>query len=143
MRLSQFISRVIWCVYANRHRLSALETYTLDCVVDSLGSEDRQRLLMQLHHVNRVQRFLRGREVNLYVMRGSTVSWPENVLFDDRSVRCLATVELTGEQGKLRARVFIGEGHIFSIEFDRPVDAWNNLDRVDGANVITKKGSTS
>jgi len=99
-----------------RPKLSPVESQVLRAVSAELSPTAREVFNKQIDLVNLVQRHADGKEVNLYVMRRGKPVYEEQFLFPLRREVQLANVEMLGG----RAEVWLVEGWVFSILFDKP-----------------------
>jgi hypothetical protein len=106
-----------------RSKLSLVEGQVLGAVAAELSPAAREIFNQQRDLVNLIQRHADGKEVNLYVMRRGKPFVEEQFLFPLRVTETeLATVEMieADEQKSLRAAVWLVEGRVFSIAFNKP-----------------------
>jgi hypothetical protein len=76
----------------------------------------------QIEHINSVSRLADDMEINLYHLEGRSPSFDESLLFPSRSSNLLlSTVYMrrTGETDRLKAYVWVENGHVFSIQLNR------------------------
>lgn len=107
-------------------KYSPAEKVVLNSILDllSLKKDAQARLESQLKQINKVQRILEDKEVDLYISSWGFLTKRANQ--DSQFRRCgqfvLATVDLTDEKGKnpVHAVVSVVNGQIFSIHFNRP-----------------------
>jgi hypothetical protein len=99
-----------------RPKLSSLENQVLTAVSAELSPKAREVFNKQINLVNLVQRHADGKEVNLYSMRRGKPVYEEQFLFPLRREVQLGKVEMLGG----RAEVWLIEGWVFSIHFDKP-----------------------
>jgi hypothetical protein len=106
----------------NRSRLTAAEKQLLAAVSAELTPTAGRLFNEQLDQVNLVQRQADGKEVNLYVMRRGKPFIEDRFLFPLRSEAQLAIVEMDAGDGQkaFRAEVWLVNGHVFSIGFNKP-----------------------
>lgn len=108
--------------------LRPLESRVLDAVAERLEPAARERFLQHVALVNTVQRHAGDKAVNLYQMRGGKAVFDDALRFPlDLPEAPLATVAFAGAgKGKaLRAEVWLANGRVFSIEFNRPPAEWS------------------
>jgi hypothetical protein len=106
-----------------RSKLSSLESQVLAAVSAELSPAGREVLSKQIGLVNLIQRHGDGKEVNLYVMRRGKPCFEDRFLFPSRAAETqLANVEIVGGSGQesLKAEVWLVEGWVFSIHFNKP-----------------------
>ncbi|HUS12156.1 MAG TPA: hypothetical protein VMZ30_16945 [Pyrinomonadaceae bacterium] len=103
-------------------QLTPLERRVVGVVSAQLGTDARQLFEAQVNPINKIQRHSSGKEVNLYAMRRGKPSIEERFLFPLRTETLLAKVQLNLGQEKLplRAEVWLVNGHVFSIHFNKP-----------------------
>ena len=90
-------------------------------VVGRLEQKAREIIKGQLAAVNKVQRIVGWREVDLYVMKKGKVDWSGlPMLCDDREF-VLATVSTKAGADRFETKVCCVGGHIFSFESERAV----------------------
>jgi hypothetical protein len=90
-------------------------------VLTKLNDKSRETLSSQLVAVNKVQRLLGWREIDLYVMKkGKVERRGLPVLFDDREFVLAKVVTKTGERQIHTSLNCVG-GHLFSFESDQKV----------------------
>ena len=97
-------------------KLNPLESQVLSAVSAELSLPGRNVFNKQIDIVNLVQRHADGKEVSLYVMRRGKPVYEEQFLFPMRREVQLADVEMLGG----RAEIWLVEGWVFSIHFDKP-----------------------
>lgn len=95
-------------------------------VIDLLTrcSSDRIRdiLIGQLEKVNKIQRHLEGREVNLYCMKGGKAFLDESLRFPNRKPELLlaiAKIKYSCAIKQLSVEVWLANGRFFSLVFSR------------------------
>ena len=90
-------------------------------VIGRLGLKAREIIQEQLAAVNKVQRIVGWREVDLYVTKKGKIDWSGlPLLWDDREF-VLATVRTKAGADRFETKVCCVGGHIFSFESDRAV----------------------
>jgi hypothetical protein len=106
---------------ANRSKLTSLEGQVLAAVSAQLSPAAREIFDKQLELVNLVQRHADGKDVNLYAMRRGKPFIESQFLFPLMAEAQLAAAEITtgGEQKRFTADVWLANGCVFSIEFNR------------------------
>lgn len=106
----------------NRSRLTTAEKQVLTAVSAKLTPTAGRLFNEQLDQVNLIQRQADGKEVNLYAMRQGKPFIEDRFLFPLRSEAQLATVEMDASNGQkaFRAEVWLANGHVFSIGFNKP-----------------------
>ena len=90
-------------------------------VLAKLGIKSQEIVSAQLAGVNKVQRILDWREIDLYVKRKGKVDRsgvPK--LFDDREFVLAKTVTKL-ESSRIYTRIFCVSGFVFSFESDQPI----------------------
>ncbi|RSZ55171.1 hypothetical protein HF313_22985 [Massilia atriviolacea] len=99
--------------------LSPLEASIFDAVHEQLPPQDAELWRKQLEAVNKIYRSPTEREINLYVIRNGKSNFPRELCFANEEEFKIAVVDLTAgdNEGKLRARVWCVNGHVFSIEY--------------------------
>jgi len=104
-------------------RLDDYELAIIEAVAHALPPMDADKLLRRAAAVNRVQRLLGGQDTTLYQMRGGRPVFPEEtaILHQPGSIR-FARVEVRSPEptSRLRATLFLHDGNLTSLEFDRP-----------------------
>ena len=107
--------------------LRPIEAWVVDQALAALALPAPALLRGQLRATNRVQRLLGGREVNLYrIRRGRATQDPALALPNRAREAVLARVRAraTGAEPPWEAQLFLVDGFLFSIVFDRvPPDA--------------------
>jgi len=104
-------------------KLKPWESIVLECLINGLDEESGQILRKQIKSINKIQRFSKGKEANLYCLRRGKSAFDESLNFNfDVDQVIMATVdlhnELTGE--KIKTKFWLVSGHLFSIQFSRP-----------------------
>ena len=107
-------------LFGSKSSLNPVEARVIDAVISALPTQAGELLRSQVRLINKVQRLDQDREVDLYRIENGRPTFPENVLFPNRSeelelAKFCITDEATGHgtTGKLR----LVKGRIFSIEF--------------------------
>lgn len=98
------------------------ESRILEEVKSRLGEESRTRFERQIQVINKVQRLADGKEVNLYQMRHGKPAFDDSLRFPNTAdEELLATITLSGANsgGKLKADVWLANGRLFSLTFNR------------------------
>jgi len=108
-------------VLFGRPRLTALESRVISTVSEKLSSAAKQLFDAQMNQVNRIQRLSSGKEANFYTLRRGKPSLEERLLFPLTTETLLARVHLNlGQEKKpLRAEVWLVNGHVFSVDFNK------------------------
>lgn len=104
-----------------RPKLTPLESRVISAVSGKLPSAVKQLFDAQMDQVNRIQRLSSGKEASFYTLRRGKPSLEERFLFPLRTESLLATVHLSLGQDKkpLRAEVWLVNGHVFSVDFNK------------------------
>ncbi|MGB7159654.1 MAG: hypothetical protein WBD40_16425 [Tepidisphaeraceae bacterium] len=108
------------------NRLNRLEALLLDSLIGKLPREAADLLRLQISDINKIQRIVRGTEVDFFAMKRGRVAWEESHLFPCRQERKLATATVFSHEVQLRlkAELWIVDGHIFSIQFGAEPEVW-------------------
>lgn len=118
--LTRIVARILrW----SRSPFTPLENHLLAAVGGALSPKARRLYQSQLDAVNKVQRLGRGREINLYRMRGSKPSNDPAMAFRDRRDElAFARVRfrIPSESNARRMTVYMVRGFVFSLVFDPP-----------------------
>ena len=103
-------------------QLGPLESLILDAAESKLSTEARARYRSRIRSINKVQRVVDDKEVNLFVMKGGRPFLDNRYRFeaDDDEV-LLATVLLKhpDRQDTLKAEVLLSQGHVTSLAFNQ------------------------
>ena len=114
---------VMWDFLTRRRSVmefTPFERAVLDSVTQALAQSAQDRFRAQLRAINHVQRFAKGKEVNLYCLRQGRPCFPEKLLFPLRDELELARVEFTVDRDEQStASVRMVNGRIFSLVFAR------------------------
>jgi len=107
--------------------LYPFEICAIEEVVAHLEGEAGLRLKKQVEAINKVQRISGGKEVNLYAMSHGKPAFDECLRFsssgDEALLATVSLASLTGEQDKLRMELWLANGRLFSLVFNkRPRD---------------------
>lgn len=117
------MGRLLDALRGHGTRLDDYEMAIVEAVARELPSEQAARLRKRAKAINRVQRLLGGGDTTLYQMRaGRPVFPPDTSIVDQpRSVR-FARVEVRSADpmSRLKAMLFLHDGNLSSLEFDRP-----------------------
>jgi len=98
------------------------ESLAIEEVITHLGNAGPQ-VRRQIEVVNRVQRIAGGKEVDLYCMRAGKVAFDDRLRFPGIDEARLATVILhegTPGRHKLKLELWLANGRLFSLIYDRP-----------------------
>ncbi len=120
-------------------QLRPVESRVITAVSSKLPSAARQLFDAQINQVNRIQRHPSGKEANFYTLRRGKPSLEERFLFPLRTETLLATVHLNLGQDKkpLRAEVWLVNGHVFSVDFNKtPGKPSENEIHVDNVEIL-------
>ncbi|HWQ91721.1 MAG TPA: hypothetical protein VN673_08620 [Clostridia bacterium] len=111
----------LFSAFFGRPRLTAVESRVISAVSGKLPPAAKQLFDAQMDRVNRIQRFSSGKEANFYTLKRGKPSLEERFLFPLRTETLLATVHLNLDQDKkpLRADVWLVNGHVFSVDFNK------------------------
>ncbi|MBF0526405.1 MAG: hypothetical protein HQK56_15075 [Deltaproteobacteria bacterium] len=118
MRLLDFI----FSEFSKRAAFYKFERKVIDEVALYLPSDAGKLLLYQIDRINKIQRLSDGKEVNLYCIRHGRAAFDESLRFPDKKGELLlASAKLVhpGKRSKLKAEVWVANGRIFSIVFDK------------------------
>lgn len=106
----------------NRGKLNPLERYIIDQAADSLAPAARELLYSQIKRINRVQRLIEGKEVDLYQMKGGKAAFDDSLRFPYRNDESLlATIRLAhpSKPEVIQAELWLANGRLFSLLFDK------------------------
>jgi hypothetical protein len=96
----------------------------------------------QLSLPNEVQRLSNGKECNFYIKKLFHVSeWPENLALPKIAREYLlgiVTLQHRDSKAEARARVYVVDGHVFSVSFDKPPSFLNQNFKVTEAVLVNK-----
>ena len=98
------------------------EQAILDALIENSPESSRGILKSQLDRVSKIQRHAGGREVNLYCMKGGAAFLDESLRFPNSKPELLlakAAIESPCLREALRAEVWMANGRIFSLMFNR------------------------
>ena len=111
-----------WFKIFSRSKLTPLESRVMKTVSTKLSPAAKQLFDAQLNQFNLIQRHASGKEADFYVMRRGKPFMEERFRFPLRSEALLATIELISNIGQesLRAEVWIVNGGVFSLIFNKP-----------------------
>jgi hypothetical protein len=86
-----------------------------------LGKEGGLILQKQIDVINKVQRFAKGKEVNLYQMKWGKSAFDDTLCFPNKEAEVLlATASLSGESKEtIKLKVWLVKGRIFSLTFNK------------------------
>jgi hypothetical protein len=104
-------------------RLNAYEMAIIEAVARRLDTVGANRIRRRTRAINRVQRLLGGQDITLYQMRGGRPSFPADtaIVDQDGSVRFARAVVRSGDpMSRLRATIYLHDGNLSAVEFDRP-----------------------
>lgn len=104
------------------------EARLIEAAADRLSPESSERLVKQLHVINRVQRFSNGKEVNLYHSRWRRVTFDDQLRFPNVTGEVLLARVVVKKQEPadevLEAEIWLASGRLFSILFSIPPKAF-------------------
>lgn len=109
-------------------RFRSYEKAVIDSLSANLSKPAQAILRGQLERVNKIQRHADGKEVNLYCMQGGKAFLAETFRFPNGSPELLlATVAVKSPEftKPLRAEVWMSNGRVFSIIFNRAPNGIN------------------
>jgi hypothetical protein len=100
------------------------ESKVLSALSDVLTPTEMERLHERVKRINLVQRLDGGREVNAFAMQGGKPVLDEDTRLDSSTgEKALAQITIEGIAGTAnKARVWLVDGNLFSIEFDDPTE---------------------
>ena len=102
-------------------RFHPFERTVLEGVYLALPEPTGAKFAAQVRCINKIQRLLDWREIEFYAMRWFKVTWPPELLFDEKGEFSLARVLLDVDRKTQVLDVYSVGGHVFSIESDRPM----------------------
>jgi hypothetical protein len=109
-------------VYGGTAHLRPFERQVLERAASSLAEPDRASLLAQLERVSRVQRFLKGRQVNVFVSQQGVPGF-----LNTGEAAVIARLELRAEESVVTVCVVTHRGYLSSLEFNKPPGAFAHL----------------
>ena len=104
-------------------RLNPYEMAVVEAVARELEAEAAEKLRRRARAVNRVQRLIGGEDITLYQMREGRPLFPtETAILDQPGSIRFARVEVRAvdPRSRLRATLFLHNGNLSDIDFDRP-----------------------
>ncbi|MGV3771806.1 MAG: hypothetical protein ACO1QB_02825 [Verrucomicrobiales bacterium] len=113
----------IFAALLGQSKFSALERQALTAVSAELSKTAREVFIRQVNQINLIQRDAKGMEANLYVTRRQKPHYDEQILFPLRRDVQLANLEMF----EASAEVWMVNGRIFSIKFDKPPEKIQEL----------------
>jgi hypothetical protein len=105
-------------VHGGTSRLRPFERQVLERAASSLPEPDRASLLAQLERVCRVQRFLKGRQVNVFVSQQGLPG-----LVNTAEAVVIARLQLRAAESEVTVVVVTHRGYLSSLEFNKPPGA--------------------
>ena len=117
------IARLIDWLRGYGSRLDAHEMAIIEAVARKLSPTDAEKLRCRARAINRVQRLFGGTETTLYEMRRGKPVFPSEtaIIREPRSARFARFAVRSSDQlSRLKGTVFLHEGNLSSIDFDRP-----------------------
>ena len=121
--MAGFLTRLIDGFRGYSSRLDAYEMAVVEAVARALDAASAERLRRRARAVNRVQRLMGGEDTTLYQMRGGRPVFPPETAIVDRpgSIR-FARVRVRSAEptSRLKATLFLHDGNLSAMEFDRP-----------------------
>lgn len=118
-----FFTRLIDGLRGCGSKLDAYEMAIVEAVARKLDPSSADRLRRRARAVNRVQRVMGGEDTTLYQMKGGRPVFPRETAILDapRSIRFARVLVRSSEPtSRLKATIFLHDGNLSSIEFDRP-----------------------
>ena len=117
------LTRLIDGLRGHSSRLDPYELAIVDAVADRLSADDGAKLRKRARDINMVQRLLGGQETNFYEKRGGKLLQPSDTAIAGlprtaRFARIL--VKSADPLSRLKATMYLVEGRLFSLEFDKP-----------------------
>ncbi len=103
-------------------KLTQLESQVLSAVSARLSPMAKEIFTRQIGLVNSIQRFSKGKDVNLRIKKRGKQFLAEELRFPLRPETLLATVGMGASNAKVKfkAEVWLVNGRVFSIEFNKP-----------------------
>jgi hypothetical protein len=118
-----FLTRLLDALRGHGARLDDYEMAIVEAVARELPSDQAARLRKRAKAINRVQRLLGGEDTTLYQMRDRRPIFPPDTSIMDQpgSIR-FARVEVRSAHpmSRLKANLFLHDGNLSGLEFDRP-----------------------
>lgn len=118
-------------VLGKRSRFYPFETSAIDAVIARIDHESGAQLRRQVEAINKVQRLVGGKEVNLYQMRRGKPAFDDRLRFagvkDDEVLLARVGMVRPGEgRARLKVDLWLVRGRLFSLLFNqRPRDFFN------------------
>jgi hypothetical protein len=104
-------------------RLEPFEMAIVEAAARELDAEAAEKLLRRASSINRVQRLFGGQDTTLYEMHDGRPTFPpQTAIVEHQGSIRFARVEVRAAdpRSRLRARLFLHDGNLSAIEFDRP-----------------------
>lgn len=114
---------VMFALFGYGSRLQPHEELVLQTIAGQLEPELRKVYLRQIDSINKVQRFSKGKEVNLYVTRFGKPNFDMSLSLPqvtDEEVFATVNITIKGRRTPLRCDVWLVSGRIFSLVFNAP-----------------------
>lgn len=118
-----FVVRLFDLLRGYGSRLDPYEMAVVEAVAHELDAVAADKLRGRARAINRVQRLLGGEDTTLYQMRGGRPIFPPETAILDRpgSIRfARVDVRAVDPCSRLRATLFLHNGNLSAIDFDRP-----------------------
>jgi hypothetical protein len=118
-----FVTRLIDGLRGYGSRLDDYEMAIVEAVARELDAARADKLRRRARAINRVQRLLGGEDTTLYQMRRGRPVFPaETAILDQPASARFARVAVRSSDplSRLKATIFLHDGNLSSIEFDRP-----------------------
>jgi hypothetical protein len=101
-------------VHGGTAQLRPFERLIVERAAATLPEPDRASLLAQLERIGRVQRFLKGRQVNVFMSHQGAPS-----LANTGEATVLSRLQLRAEKSEVTVSVLTHRGYLSSLEFNR------------------------
>ena len=101
-------------VHGGTSQLQPFERLIVERAAATLPEPDRASLLAQLERIGRVQRFLKGRQVNVFISHQGAPS-----LANTGEATVLTRLQLRAAESELTVAVVTHRGYLSSLEFNR------------------------